>query len=208
MKQLGLPVYNLETLPISQYPHIPAQPPGARTSVSGRSCVCTGLSRRHPSHTARSPGPPHLPHHQFHFYWLQPQNTAAPLDTKKPERQALFATVTLESRTSTCGSRWPLSKSFQSSGELCTAASLPFYFCFLLPLLFPPVLRIEPRASSMLGCSVSAQPLCHLLSPLFGFPAATSQVAGTADSLYPSEVFNFIFPVLQTHEFEETIDYT
>lgn len=135
--------------------HVPAQPPGAHTSVSGRSCVCTGLSHRPPSHRARSPGPPLLPHHQFHFYWLQPQNTAAPLDTKEPERQALLATVT-HGPTSTCAFTV-----VQDKGELCTAASLTcFHFFFLLLLLFFFLaLRIEPRLSSMLGSSVSAQAL-------------------------------------------------
>lgn len=148
MKQLKLPVYNLETLPISQYYHcqgrrVPAQSPGARTSVSGRSCVCTGLSRRHPSHRARSPRPPHLPHHQFHFYWLQPQNTAAPLDTKEPKRQALFATVNTQPNCNCStgippvGSAVPvknLSKAMENSA--LWHLSQVFTFSFFLLLLF------------------------------------------------------------------------
>lgn len=183
--------------------HVPTQPPGTRTSVSGRSCVCTGLSHRRPSHRARSPGPPLLPHHQFHSYWLQPQNTAAPLDTKEPERRALFATVT-HGPTSTCAFTV-----VQNKGELCTAESLTcFHFFFLLLLLFFffPALRIEPRPSSMLGCSVSAQALS---TPQLSFLFSSINLPSRWDCrLSLSEVFNFIFPVLQTHEFKESTDYT
>lgn len=65
--------------------------PALRTSAGGRSCVCTGLSHR-PSHRAHSPGPPRLRHHPFRFYWPQPQNTAALLDTKGTETDVILNT--------------------------------------------------------------------------------------------------------------------
>lgn len=42
--------------------------------------MCTAHAL-HPSRRVHSPGLPLLHLHQFHFYWLLPQNTAAPLDT-------------------------------------------------------------------------------------------------------------------------------
>lgn len=61
----------------------------SHTSVSGRSCVCTAHAL-HLSHRVHSPGPLLLHLHQFHFYWLLPQNTAVPLDTKEVKDTLLW----------------------------------------------------------------------------------------------------------------------
>lgn len=104
MKQFELPNIqkNTPSYPLDSHFRI-SQPLGSaaqsHTSVSGRSCVCTGLSH-HPSHKVRSPGPPRLHHHQFHFCWPQPQNTTALPDTKGTERQALLTQNLLNNYTS------------------------------------------------------------------------------------------------------------
>ena len=146
----------------------------ALCSVSGRSCVFTGLTHC-PSHRAHSPGPLCLYHHRFHFYWPQPQNTATPLDTLPQPQVRWLDTL------------WAAPCRFMAR-QLPTQPAACFPVA-TLPMAWPSLAACAPSLWSALSLPLLLQSLVGFCHPSLTASYATAGAAQSSSSAYNYYIF-------------------